>query len=71
MKPLSAVLLLRLFVTCKDRTKQKSGGEYSFPLGCQVMTGTGVVPENDCTLMSRDKIKNVTDNIGTRINTVQ
>jgi hypothetical protein len=55
MKPPSAVLLLRLFVTRKDRTKQKPGGEYSFPQGCQVMTGTGVVPGTVCTLMSRMK----------------
>lgn len=45
--------------------------ECSFPHGCLIMTGTGIVPPNDFTLQSGDEIKITIDNIGTLINTVR
>lgn len=45
--------------------------ECSFPHGCLVMTGTGIVPGNDFTLISGDEINISIDNIGTLSNTVQ
>ena len=45
--------------------------ECSFPYGCLIMTGTGIVPGHDFTLKSGDEIKISIDNIGTLINTVQ
>ena len=42
----------------------------SFPTGCLIMTGTGIVPPNDFTLQSGDEIKITIDNIGTLLNTV-
>lgn len=45
--------------------------ECSFPYGCLIMTGTGIVPPNDFTLQSGDEIKISIDNIGTLINTVR
>lgn len=45
--------------------------ECSFPDGCLIMTGTGIVPPNDFTLRSGDEIKIAIDNIGTLINTVR
>ncbi len=45
--------------------------ECSFPHGCLIMTGTGIVPGNNFTLKSGDQIKISIDNIGTLINTVQ
>jgi 2-dehydro-3-deoxy-D-arabinonate dehydratase len=42
----------------------------SFPHGCLIMTGTGIVPPNDFTLKSGDEIQIKIDNIGTLINTV-
>jgi 2-dehydro-3-deoxy-D-arabinonate dehydratase len=45
--------------------------ECSFPHGCLIMTGTGIVPPNDFTLKSGDIIKIIIDNIGTLINTVR
>ncbi|HSN09514.1 MAG TPA: fumarylacetoacetate hydrolase family protein [Hanamia sp.] len=45
--------------------------ECSFPHGCLIMTGTGIVPPNDFTLQSGDEIKISIDNIGTLINTVR
>jgi 2-dehydro-3-deoxy-D-arabinonate dehydratase len=44
--------------------------ECSFPHGCLIMTGTGIVPPNDFTLQSGDEIRIKIDNIGTLINTV-
>ena len=44
--------------------------ECSFPYGCLIMTGTGVVPEHDFTLKSRDEIKISIDSIGTLVNEV-
>lgn len=45
--------------------------ECSFPHGCLIMTGTGVVPGNDFTLQSGDEIIISIDNIGTLINMVR
>ncbi len=45
--------------------------ECSFPHGCLIMTGTGIVPENDFTLHSGDEISISIDGIGTLVNTVR
>jgi 2-dehydro-3-deoxy-D-arabinonate dehydratase len=45
--------------------------ECSFPDGCLVMTGTGIVPGSDFTLKSGDEIKITIGNIGTLINIVR
>ncbi len=45
--------------------------ECSFPSGCIIMTGTGIVPGIDFTLQSGDIIKISIDSIGTLINTVK
>ena len=44
--------------------------ECSFPNGCLIMTGTGIVPGSDFTLQSGDTIKITIDGIGELINTV-
>jgi 2-dehydro-3-deoxy-D-arabinonate dehydratase len=44
--------------------------ECSFPDGCMIMTGTGIVPGNDFTLQSGDEISITIDNIGKLVNTV-
>ena len=44
--------------------------ECSFPYGCLIMTGTGIVPGNDITLKSGDQISITIDNIGKLINIV-
>jgi 2-dehydro-3-deoxy-D-arabinonate dehydratase len=44
--------------------------ECSFPYGCLIMTGTGIVPEHDFTLKSGDAIKISIDGIGTLVNEV-
>jgi 2-dehydro-3-deoxy-D-arabinonate dehydratase len=44
--------------------------ECSFPYGCLIMTGTGIVPGNDFTLQSGDEIKISIDKIGTLVNEV-
>ncbi len=44
--------------------------ECSFPHGCLIMTGTGIVPPNDFTLKSGDVIQITIDKIGTLRNTV-
>jgi 2-dehydro-3-deoxy-D-arabinonate dehydratase len=44
--------------------------ECSFPHGCLIMTGTGIVPEHDFTLKSGDEIKISIDGIGTLVNEV-
>ena len=43
----------------------------SFPHGCFIMTGTGIVPGSDFTLQSGDTIKITIDNIGTLVNDVK
>jgi 2-dehydro-3-deoxy-D-arabinonate dehydratase len=45
--------------------------ECSFPYGCLIMTGTGIVPGSDFTLKSGDVIKISIDHIGILINTVR
>lgn len=45
--------------------------ECSFPFGCLVMTGTGIVPGADFTLQSGDQITISIDGIGELLNTVQ
>lgn len=45
--------------------------ECSFPNGCLIMTGTGIVPGNDFTLCSKDEIKITIKKIGTLVNTVK
>jgi 2-dehydro-3-deoxy-D-arabinonate dehydratase len=45
--------------------------ECSFPHGCLIMTGTGIVPGNDFTLQSKDEIRISIDHIGTLTNTVR
>jgi len=44
--------------------------ECTFPHGCLIMTGTGIVPEHDFTLKSMDEIKISIESIGTLINEV-
>jgi 2-dehydro-3-deoxy-D-arabinonate dehydratase len=45
--------------------------ECSFPYGCLIMTGTGIVPENDFTLERGDEIKISIEGIGTLVNEVE
>lgn len=45
--------------------------ESSFPHGCLIMTGTGIVPGSDFTLQSGDEISISIDAIGTLVNTVK
>lgn len=45
--------------------------EMDFPHGCYLMTGTGIIPENDFTLQSGDEISITIEPIGTLINTVE
>ncbi len=44
--------------------------ECTFPQGCLIMTGTGIVPEHDFTLKSGDEIRITIDGIGTLVNVV-
>jgi 2-dehydro-3-deoxy-D-arabinonate dehydratase len=44
--------------------------ECSFPDGCLIMTGTGIVPPNDFTLKSGDEIRITIDGIGELVNRV-
>jgi Fumarylacetoacetate (FAA) hydrolase family protein len=44
--------------------------ECSFPYGCLIMTGTGIVPGHDFTLKSGDEIRISIDGIGTLVNNV-
>jgi 2-dehydro-3-deoxy-D-arabinonate dehydratase len=44
--------------------------ECSFPHGCLIMTGTGIVPGSDFTLQSGDEIKITIDRIGSLVNVV-
>lgn len=45
--------------------------ESSFPYGCLVMTGTGIVPTSEFTLKSGDEISISIQGIGTLVNTVR
>ncbi|MCI0707653.1 MAG: fumarylacetoacetate hydrolase family protein [Ignavibacteriae bacterium] len=44
--------------------------ECSFPHGCLLMTGTGIIPSNDFTLARGDEISITIEPIGTLVNTV-
>ena len=44
--------------------------ETTFPVGCLLMTGTGVVPPSDFTLQLQDRISITIDGVGTLSNTV-
>lgn len=45
--------------------------ETTFPHGCLLMTGTGIVPPNDFTLQQADEIRITIDEVGTLVNTVE
>ncbi len=45
--------------------------ECSFPYGCYLMTGTGIIPENDFTLQRGDTVHITIDGIGTLVNGVE
>ena len=45
--------------------------ETTFPVGCLLMTGTGIVPPNDFTLQIGDLIKIRIENIGELVNSVE
>jgi 2-dehydro-3-deoxy-D-arabinonate dehydratase len=45
--------------------------ETTFPHGCLLMTGTGIVPPNEFTLQQGDEIRITIDSIGTLVNTVE
>jgi 2-dehydro-3-deoxy-D-arabinonate dehydratase len=45
--------------------------DHSFPYGCFLLTGTGIVPPDSFTLQSNDEIHITIDGIGTLINTVE
>jgi 2-dehydro-3-deoxy-D-arabinonate dehydratase len=45
--------------------------ECSFTDGCLIMTGTGIVPENEFTLKSGDVVNITVDAIGTLSNPVE
>jgi 2-dehydro-3-deoxy-D-arabinonate dehydratase len=45
--------------------------ECTFPYGCFLMTGTGIVPSSDFTLKQNDEIRITINPIGTLINTVK
>jgi len=45
--------------------------DHTFPYGCFLLTGTGIVPPDSFTLQSNDEIHITIDDIGTLINTVE
>jgi len=45
--------------------------ECSFPHGCLIMTGTGIVPGNEFTLKSGDEVRISIDHIGELVNVVR
>ncbi len=45
--------------------------ECSFPNGCLIMTGTGIVPEKEFTLAINDEVRITISNIGTLANTIR
>ncbi|HLG38417.1 MAG TPA: fumarylacetoacetate hydrolase family protein [Chitinophagaceae bacterium] len=45
--------------------------ECSFPNGCLIMTGTGIVPGHDFTLKSGDEVRITIDHVGTLVNVVR
>jgi 2-dehydro-3-deoxy-D-arabinonate dehydratase len=44
--------------------------DHSFPYGCLLLTGTGIVPPDSFTLRKADEIRISIDGIGTLVNTV-
>ncbi len=44
--------------------------DQSFPHGCFLLTGTGIVPPDTFTLQSKDEIRITIDSIGTLVNEV-
>ena len=44
--------------------------ELSFPYGCILMTGTGIIPPDDFTLLGGDEIRITVPPIGTLVNRV-
>jgi 2-dehydro-3-deoxy-D-arabinonate dehydratase len=45
--------------------------DHTFPYGCFLLTGTGIVPPDSFTLQSGDEIQITIDGIGTLKNTVE
>jgi 2-dehydro-3-deoxy-D-arabinonate dehydratase len=45
--------------------------DHTFPYGCFLLTGTGIVPPDSFTLQSKDEIQITIDGIGTLINIVE
>ena len=45
--------------------------DHSFPCGCFLLTGTGIVPPDSFTLASKDEIQISIEGIGTLTNTVE
>jgi len=45
--------------------------ECSFPHGCYLMTGTGIIPPDDFSMISGDIVKITIEKVGTLINTVE
>ncbi|MGH9596364.1 MAG: fumarylacetoacetate hydrolase family protein [Edaphobacter sp.] len=45
--------------------------DHTFPYGCLLFTGTGIVPPDSFTLQSGDEIQIAIDGIGTLRNTVE
>ena len=43
----------------------------TFPHGCYLMTGTGIVPNDDFTLQSGDEISITIDHVGTLVNYIR
>jgi 2-dehydro-3-deoxy-D-arabinonate dehydratase len=74
-KSLDSNTMISLAISQIKRTLQELVSfvyrECSFPNGCLIMTGTGIVPGSDFTLKSGDEINISIDNIGTLSNTVQ
>lgn len=70
----STVFAGKIAITQMKRTPEELVSfvfrECSFPHGCLIMTGTGIVPENDFTLKSGDEIRISIDGIGTLVNEV-
>jgi len=45
--------------------------DHTFPYGCFLLTGTGIVPPDSFTLASKDEIRITIEGIGTLTNTVE
>jgi 2-dehydro-3-deoxy-D-arabinonate dehydratase len=72
--PIPKDTLIQLTLQSMKRTEQELVGylykECSFPNGCILLTGTGIVPDNDFTLQSGDQIRITIPPVGTLVNTV-